>query len=232
MRLTNEFVAKGFQPVIPEYADPNYKMFNSGGVEVEVAEFLYSFVQMIKAQYILETGTHMGISSCYMGQALKELGRGEITTLEIIPEHFNYSADLFRRMDLLPFTRGLFQSSLSYTYDRPQLLDILFLDSEPQLRFNEFLRFWANVRPGGFIFIHDLDRKLGHSGQMVKFNESLPPEYDWPYGDFLPKLGNYIKGYLVQTLSFETPRGLTIFQKVRDDAEYIKLLRKNDRYKK
>ena len=61
-------------------------MFNSGGVEVEVAELLYSLVRSIKPNRIVETGTHLGISSLYMALAARENNKGKVITYEIIPE--------------------------------------------------------------------------------------------------------------------------------------------------
>lgn len=60
--------------VVPEITpgDHGFSMFNSGGTEVEVSEFLYSLVRMLKPNYVLETGTHLGVSACYIGQALED----------------------------------------------------------------------------------------------------------------------------------------------------------------
>ena len=52
-----------------EITNAEFEMFNTGGVEVEVAELLYSLVSVWKPNFILETGTHLGISSAYMGLA-------------------------------------------------------------------------------------------------------------------------------------------------------------------
>ena len=36
----------------------DYQAYNSGGVEVEVGELLYSFVRVLKPKRVFETGTH------------------------------------------------------------------------------------------------------------------------------------------------------------------------------
>ena len=62
--------ANGALAIEPEVAHPTYSMFNSGGVEVEVGEFLHSMVRVTKPMHILETGTHLGVSAAFMALAL------------------------------------------------------------------------------------------------------------------------------------------------------------------
>lgn len=60
--------------VSPEHTPHKYSytMITSGGVEIEVGEFLAALVRMVKPNYILETGTHYGLSSSFMGLALSK----------------------------------------------------------------------------------------------------------------------------------------------------------------
>src|SRR3990167_7989976 len=70
--------------------DHGFKMFNSAGTEVEISEFLYSLVRILKPKLVLETGTHKGISSTYIGQALRDNNRGgKLITCEIFQENIN-----------------------------------------------------------------------------------------------------------------------------------------------
>ena len=192
--------------------DHGFEMFNDAGTEVEVSEFLYSFVRMVKPDLILETGTHIGVSSTFMGLALKENKRGKLITFEIIPQHYENAPKLWAEVGVIEQVEGKLQDALQFDHFG-LTFDILFLDSEPQLRFNEFLKFFDALRPGGFILIHDLHPSMGHSGQIVN------GMYDWPYGDFREKLGPYLKERKVQTIHFSTPRGLTLFQKVDPNFE-------------
>ena len=61
-----------------------FLQFNSGSVEVEVAEFLYSFTRLIKPKLVVETGTHKGISALYIALALEKNNQGKIKTFEVI----------------------------------------------------------------------------------------------------------------------------------------------------
>lgn len=204
---------------LPEYT-PNWKhysMFNTGGVEVEVGEFLYAFVKMTKPVRILETGTHHGISSLYMAQALKENKKGHLTTLEIFEENIQLSRRLWKEAGVSDTVTCFQQDSLKF--ESAEQWDILFLDSEPHLRFDELVKYYPYLSSGGFIFIHDLHPHLGLSGLVINGVEN------WPYGDFRPKFGDLVKDYSLQTFSFRTPRGFTIFQKTDQDFAHTRYLR-------
>jgi len=195
-----------------------YKMFNDGGVEIEVAEFLYSLVRMIKPMNIVETGTHLGISALYMALGLHQnQQQGKLTTFEIIPELRREATLLWVDLNMQQYIHSKLQQSLQGLVE--ENIDLLFLDSEPQLRFDEFLRFWDKVVPGGIILIHDLHPSFGHHGQTYH------GVYDWPYGDFREKMGPYLKSGDIQTVHFKTPRGFTLFQKIDPSFEYIKYVR-------
>lgn len=210
MGITQELVARasGEWTIVPEVtpAPVGFSMFNDAGTEVEVSEFIYALVRMCKPKFVLETGTHRGISSTYIGEALKENNQsGKIVTLEIIDQHYAYSTAFHKQMGLDSIVTVIKMPSLLYTPTQP--IDFLFLDSEPQLRFDELVRFLPCVVEGGIILIHDLHPSMGHHGQVYH------DVYDWPYGDFRPKLGQYMKDLDITWMHFPTPRGLTMFQK-------------------
>jgi predicted O-methyltransferase YrrM len=209
-----------------------YQRFNTGGVEVEVGEFLYGLVRMLKASSILETGTHLGISSAYMGMALKANARvlgdpgvercfiaGSLTTLEIFAENKKVAEDLWKSVGVDSFVNCVLQRSVEYVpdYCLPNF-DMAILDSEPDIRFAEFERFWPFMRHGCVIAIHDLHSHLGHEGQTVN------DVYDWPFGDVRKTfLGEMIRSHEVSVMSFPTPRGLTIFQKTAPHFLHTKI---------
>lgn len=224
MRITQYLVSKTDKLVqVPEVSPGNhgFSMFNGGSVEIETAEFLYAFVGLIKPKHILETGTHAGVSSAYMAQALIDYPNpngGKLVTLEFDKHWVLKAKELWTDLEQHDQVSCIHISSLEYTPVVGTVYDFVFLDSEPQLRFDEFIRFWPLVRNGGFIAIHDLHPHLGHSG--IEQHGVM----DWPYGDFREKLGPYITGHEVQTVSFPTPRGFTLFQKRADDFNANNLL--------
>lgn len=218
--MITEFIkSKTSLPIFNEPTNNNYSMFNTGGIECEIGEFLYGLVKMLKPKKILETGTHFGISSTYMGLALKDNNFGKIITID--PIYYKEAKELHKKMELNDF---ILQIELhAEKYETEEIFDFIFLDSEPILRFSEFDKFYKNLKPGGIIMIHDLHPNFSYN---IKQNKNLPYPH-WPYGDFRIKLGRFIKEQKVQILSFNTPRGLTVFQKNKDDMNYIKYI-KND----
>jgi predicted O-methyltransferase YrrM len=201
-----------------EVTNERYQMFSTGSVEIEVAEFLYSLVRLIKPDKIVETGTHFVVSSAYMAAGMRENGHigGGFVTLEVIDEYKIHAEKLWGDLDLCKYVKCKLIASQRYD---TQDIDLLFLDSEPQFRFDEFVKFWPSVKPSGFILIHDLHPHLGHTG--IAHHGQM----DWPYGDFRLKLASYIKSHDVQVISFPSPRGFTMFQKVGVDFSANRLLK-------
>lgn len=203
-----------------EPSDSSYRMFNDGGVEVEVGEFLYGLVRMMKPSHILETGTHHGISAAYMAQALKDnyeqtakdvpASMG-LTTIEFLQPNFEIAKALFEKMGLAGFVKQVFGDVAKYYPENPdQTFDIIFLDTEPQTRFAELIKFFPALKPGGIVMIHDLHPHM----------HQIPNEehgFAWPYGPLPAEIkGMMVKGELRQ-IHFRTPRGLTLFYKPAPD---------------
>jgi predicted O-methyltransferase YrrM len=216
--VTKLISEKGGLPVLREVTNNNYGMFNTGGVECEVGELLYSLVRITKPKEILETGTYYGISSTYMGLAVKENGFGRITTLDLIyhPEAKKIHSDL----ELTSVINQVEINSLIFEPDTQYSL--ILLDTEPSIRFEEFKNFFDFLCPGGLIIIHDLHPHLSYSPNQ---NKDLPYSH-WPFGNFIPDLGDkYIKEFRIQTFSLPTPRGITIFQKESNEMSYVTFLK-------
>jgi predicted O-methyltransferase YrrM len=236
---TEEFLKKTDRlNITKEVSDPTdqWKMFNDAGTEVEVSEFIYSLVRMIKPTAVLETGTHIGISSSYIAQALKENKKGDLITCEVNETLVRNAQKLWEDLgleDLITVVRirpsNLNNAINSYSDPQPELnnlladktFDLVLLDSEPQIRFNEFLKYFDKVNPGGFILIHDLHPHLGYTPVV---NTDHPNHPSWPWGDFREKLGSFIKEHKVQTVSFPTPRGFTLFQKDKESFTFNRFL--------
>ena len=202
----------------PEQTDVDcFRMFNTGGVEVEVGEFLYALTRIVRPAQILETGTHFGISDLYFSLALKANGTGNLTTIEFNPPFYLMAQALFEQMgvdDVVELVRGKVEK-----WDPlDKLFDIVFLDTEPHLRFDEMNRLWPNIRQGGFIIIHDLHSHLG-----LTRNDKGELEAS-SFGDFRERIGDVIKEFGVQTVSFPTPRGLTMFQRFSQEFGCSKYL--------
>lgn len=215
--ITEYISQKTGWPILNEPTGCGYHMFNTGGVECEVGEFLYGIVRMHKPKMILETGTHYGVSSTYMALALKKNGVGRITTID--PSYYEEAKLIHSTTETLDYITQV--QTHAEKFDSSDKYQLLFLDSEPSLRFPEFERFFDMIDPGGIIIIHDLNRHLSYNPHQDK---SLPIEH-WPFGDFRPILGKYIKEFKIQSFGFTTPRGITLFQKNAFDMSYTRYLK-------
>ena len=54
-------------------------------IEPERAEILYNFILETQPENCLELGFAHGVSSCFIAAALDELGKGYLTTVDLIP---------------------------------------------------------------------------------------------------------------------------------------------------
>ena len=190
-----------------------YSAFNDAGVECEVGEFLYSFMRLIKPNFVLETGTHQGVSSSYIGLAFKNNGFGILDTYEFAKETYDIANARFNRL-------GLTEQIISHLGDVGNLIldknyDFIFLDTEPQTRFAEMVKFYPNLNDGGYLFIHDLHRNM----------HQIPNEehgFAWPYGVIPKEMNDLVLNKKLVPFHFVTPRGLTMFYKPRvDDYEWM-----------
>ena len=192
---------------VPEVSSPQsgYRMFNDAGTECEVGEFLYGLVRMLRPNNIFETGTHVGISAAYMGQALKDNGKGLLTTVEIEKQHIKTAEDRWHRMELDKYV--VCDKSESLSYDLEYDCELMFLDSEPYLRFNELRRFFPRLVPGGYVFVHDTPRSLCQGN----VNLDHPTFKSWPFGDINKEVHDWVLDHELMPFHFGTPRGLTGF---------------------
>lgn len=195
-----------------------YHSFNDAGVECEVGEFLYAMVRLLKPQLVLETGTHFGVGSLYMGMALRDNNDGDLDTYEFIPEIREQALINLRDADLLADSGGPVSSYLGNVNDlvlRDQY-QLMFLDTEPQTRFDELIRFWNNLDEGGYVFIHDLHRHM----------HQIPNEehgFAWPFGPIPEALQRLVADGRARPIHFPNPRGMTGFYKVsQEDYEWQK----------
>lgn len=195
----------------PEPTNSEYTCFNTGGVETAVGEFLYGFVRMIRPEYVLETGTHEGVAASYIGQALKDNKKGMLTTIEIEKEHIRFSEARFDRLGIHEYI--CVDKEISTEYNVEYDCDLMFLDTEPYLRFKEFKRYFSRLKSGGFVFIHDMPRNLCQGN----VNPDHPEYKSWPVGDIPKEIYDWVQDNELVPFHFNTPRGLVGFYKRHPD---------------
>lgn len=188
-----------------EPTNSEYKCFNTGGIETDVGEFLYGLVRMLKPNNVFESGTHEGISSSYIAQALKDNGKGLLTTVEIENQHIKRSEERWRQLELIKYV--ICDKSASLEYQLEYDCEMMFLDSEPVLRFKELRRFYPRLKPGGYVFVHDTPRNLCQGN----INTDHPEFKSWPFGDINKEVHEWVLDHELVPFHFGTPRGLTGF---------------------
>jgi predicted O-methyltransferase YrrM len=194
-----------------------WSAFNNGGVENEVGDFLYGLVRLLKPQKILETGTHHGISASYMGMALKANGNGHLDTLEFQDVNADIASKRIGDLELGQYVNIHLIDAKNWNPDKDgAFYDLLFLDTEPQTRFSELVKFFPFLNAGGFIFIHDLHP---HMHQIENTDDDPTHGFGWPYGRIPQEMKNLVTGGRLRPFHFKTPRGLTGFYKV-DTNDY------------
>ncbi|TFE27178.1 O-methyltransferase [Cohnella luojiensis] len=181
-----------------------YSAFNSGGIECETGEFLYGFVRLLKPEWVLETGTHYATGASYMGMALKENGKGKLDTIEFSSHVHERAVERIHRMGLQNQV-NLYCEDVKDFDPGEKKYKLILLDTEPQTRFAEFIKFYDYLEEGGFIFIHDLHR---HLGQEVKDHPDHPNQPYWPWGEIPGEINGLVKYEKIRPFHFATPRGL------------------------
>lgn len=191
----------------------NYSAFNDAGVECETGEFLYAMTQILKPQNVLETGTHKGVGASYMGMGLLDNNFGHLDTIEFLPEIYEVAKSRIERIGLSSVVSCHLMDARKFEPD--VFYDLILLDTEPQTRFGELLKFEPFLNDGGYIFIHDLHRHM----QQVENEEH---GFGFPFGKIPSELKELVKNGVLRPFHFPTPRGLTGFYKVHpEDYDWL-----------
>ena len=113
------------------------------------ALLLFLLTRAIRPLSVIELGTNVGISSAYIGAALKINGQnGRITTLDASPYRLRLAKEIHRNLgiDNISYVEGLFTDTLSQSLEELGSLDLAFIDGHHQYQptldyFEEILPF-------------------------------------------------------------------------------------------
>lgn len=213
--ITNYLVdrAQGMLKTEPEVSDnlQIYSMFDDGGVEVETGEFLWGLTRILKPRYVLTTGIYTGISDMYIAQGLKDNEAGFSTALEFERKHLDRATELWHKTGVSDYIQGVL--GLSLQYEPKEQYDLIFLDTEPQIRFAELEKFFPYLNPGGYVGIHDLPRTMCQGN----VNPDHPEMKSYPFGDIPSGMMELLRTGQLIKIHFPTPRGLVFFYKPKED---------------
>jgi len=196
-RILSDVAAHG-EALQPEYTPPTpecprpelWKMYDSMTAEAEVLDFLKALVTTLKPNLVVETGTFMGVSTIAIAEGLKQNGFGRVITVEFDPKVFAKAKERIDASGLGAWVEYRNQSSLEMRVEGQ--IDLLFSDSDPQIRESEVRHFLPQVSANGLILIHDAS-----SHYKVVREAALRLEREG----------------LISVVLVPTPRGLVIAQK-------------------
>jgi predicted O-methyltransferase YrrM len=175
----------------PECPHPErWHMFDSMTAEAEVLEFLRTLVTTLKPSLIVETGSFLGVSTVWMAEGLRENGFGRIVSCEFDPVVFTKAQEKIAASGLAQWIDLRNGSSLEI--EVPGQIDLLFSDSDLDIREQEVRRFLPQISSNGLILMHDA------SSHQRKVREAA--------------LRLEAEG-LISAVLLPTPRGLIIAQK-------------------
>jgi hypothetical protein len=205
------------QTLMLEPSNPYYHCFNTGGVECEVGGFLYSLVRMIKPKYILETGTHKGISASYMGLAMSDNTMpGNLDTIEYDLANYKDAKDLFSKLIINDYV--ISNLCLVKDFVPRKEYDLMFLDTEVNLRLHELIKFFPHLKYGGYIFIHDMPYSLCQNN----VNPDHPEFKHWPIGEIPLQVTEWIKEDKLRPMFFPNPRGMMgLYKPTPDEHKWL-----------
>ncbi len=127
---------------------------DSDAMTREEGEFLYGLVRAIKPKYAIETGTHRGLSACYIGQAMKDNGFGLLETCDPVDLYQGaaiVAAGLHHQVSYYP-KRGVDMMPTAP-------IDFLFIDGFHGKTdvMDEFVTFKPHLAENAVVAFHDCD---------------------------------------------------------------------------
>jgi predicted O-methyltransferase YrrM len=180
-----------YTPATPECPHPElWKMYDSMTAEAEVLDFLRQLVITLKPNLVVETGTFMGVSTLAIAEGLNQNGFGRVITVELDPKVFAKAKERIDASGLASWIDARNQSSLDLHVNGS--IDLLFSDSDINIREREVRHLLPQISPNGLILIHDAS-----SHQKVVRDAALRLEAEG----------------LISVVLIPTPRGLAVAQK-------------------
>lgn len=133
--------------------------------EVEVAEFLFGFIRLMKPSLCLETGTWHGESAAIIAEALKKNDHGRLTTIELEEEPLRIARERLKAYKNIELIHG---DALNYNV--PREIDLLFVDAgDADLRLKLINHFAPRISKHGVIIMHDVSWTYHTKGRMRAF---------------------------------------------------------------
>jgi predicted O-methyltransferase YrrM len=143
----------------PECPEPQrWSMIDSMTAEVEVLEFIATLVTTIKPRLVVETGSFLGVSTEWIARGLERNGFGKVVSCEFDTVVF---AKAKERIEASPLKQWIdLRNESSLEMEVEGTIDLLFSDSDMEIRAAEVKRFLPQMNPNGVILMHDASSHL------------------------------------------------------------------------
>lgn len=193
-------------PHCPQEKAELFCSFDNGSTEIEVLAFLRAIVQLIKPQFVLETGTFLGIGAIAIGHALRENGFGKLITLETKQELCEKAKEKIYNCGLSGYVEIVNMDSLQFIAQLSPRgflkFDFAFFDSATPVRIKEFWSLWHKGLLANIVAFHD-------TSIYREKTLTIPGE---PQSEYLAELDKIEKKCCRGRLEFNLSRGLRIMQ--------------------
>lgn len=158
------------------YKEGKYLAYDEHTAEVEVQEWLYGWVRLVKPKLVVETGSYHGHTARKIGEALAENGEGVLHTCEIDMARVGRS---YLRVSGLP-VKVHYKSSVEMIKGLPdRSVEIAFLDCGDRVGAARLLM--TKLSPVAWVFLHDTEKH--HREDIVEIQAVTNwPKVVLPYG--------------------------------------------------
>ncbi|HYM79257.1 MAG TPA: class I SAM-dependent methyltransferase [Candidatus Dormibacteraeota bacterium] len=176
-----------------------WSMYDGMATEVEVLQFLYALIRMLKPATIIETGTYLGYGTAHLALAAAHNDLGCVHTAEPKRELALSAENLFKRLDLSDRVRMFVGPGIEMMRSADWGLgsvDFAFLDSDCGTRIEEMTALLPHLHEGSVVAVHDTS--LLH--QRVNLGPRVPFKV-------------FASNHDMEVMNFNTPRGLMLLRK-------------------
>ena len=194
-------------PHSPEEKAGTFLSSDAGSTEMEVLNWLYATICLVKAENILETGTLNAMGTIALASACKANGFGHVHTIEIDPKYCALAEQTLKKEGLLKYVSIHCCDSLDFLRTTDLHFDFAFIDSLCEIRVEEYSICMERCILKGMAVFHDTSPTRAKTYQYP--SEAVHNKYRQDIYEIIAKPG--VSGYFESPLS----RGLiAVFPKL------------------
>jgi hypothetical protein len=150
-----------------QWAEPGWHSWNDMSPEVELCEFLATFVRIRHPERVIETGAGQGFVSRRLKAQLASDQR--LTCFE----SDGVWREALRSVPFFDGTQARLSSDTTPSIEDLAQADLTCLDSDVALRLREIERWWDAARPGAVVFVHDAGNGHGPDTFHARVRETI-----------------------------------------------------------